>query len=421
MAISVYGLNHKSASIDIREKVNFSLEQQIILLNRLLEVPAVQQAVVLATCNRTEIYIDQENTEAVLALLSEFSGLEVSELREVLYCHHGVKAVEHIMSVACGLDSLVVGESQILGQLKQAVIQANEYSALGAEFHTLFQRVFALAKRVRTTTEIGACPVSIASIAIQLMRQHLHTLTDKQVMLVGAGSTVKLAARYLKDQQVEGMIFANRDYEKAVILAGEFGGKAIPLQELGQYLPQVDAVFSATASERPILGKGAVESAMKLRHNKPMLLLDMAVPRDIEPEVVEISGIVLRCIDDLKDIAGQHVKSREHAAEKVKKVVCEQAHEFWQWYTQQDALQLIRLFREQVGAMRDQEVEKATRLLQQGIDPQLVLQRLAHAVTNKLLHEPSVQMRQACLQGKVEFLQTVKDLFALDDGEARQG
>lgn len=413
MNLTVCGLSHKTAPLPIREKIAIKQDEKAELLLSLLARADISQAVILSTCNRTEIYTDAKNTESVIEVLLKHADISADVLASCLYEYHGFSAVEHIMSVACGLDSMVMGEPQILGQMKEAVAFSNEYQALDHRFHTLFQRVFALAKHVRTTTEIGVCPVSIASIAVSLVKKELGDFTDKKALLIGASDTNRLALNYLRQQGLQDITIASRSLEKAQTIALPVNGKAITLTDIKHHLPHVDMVLSATLSEIPLLGKGLIEQAMKARENRKLILMDLAVPRDIEPEVADLPHILLFSIDDLKDIANLHVESRSHAAIQARKSITKHAEEYMQWLQSLESVEAIRTFRNRVSTLREEELQKAYRLLAQGTAPDIVLERLANRLTNKLMHIPSVHMRQACTEGSKEILEKMQTWFTV--------
>jgi glutamyl-tRNA reductase len=415
MTLLVIGINHKTAPLSVREKMSFSKEHQITLLKELLDEADINEAVVLTTCNRTEIYTDCPIAEPVLNTILCNSSINREELQNSLYIYKDILAVEHIMTVACGLDSMVLGEQQILGQMKTAVNLAAEHKSIDRYFHTLFQRVFTLAKRVRTTTEIGACPVSIASIAVKLASQHFDKPDQLNVLLLGAGDTINLVSKYLFKNGFNNITIASRHIEKAKALADLFGGQGISLTDIASHLPTADIIMSATASEVPILGKGRIESALKVREkDSPLFLVDMAVPRDIEAEVAELENASLYTIDDLKSVAESNLDERKHAAKQATASIKEHAADYMQWLNGLESTDMIRAFRSHVDSIKQNELDKAYQLLAQGIDPQQVLGSLANNLTKKIMHEPSIKMRSACEYGRTELLKTVQELFAIN-------
>ena len=330
MAIFALGINHKTAPVGLREKVAFAPEQVHEALRELATATAVTDAVILSTCNRTELYFNGTNNQAehVIAWLAQFHQLKVNELQPHLYLHYDRLAAEHLMRVAAGLDSLVLGEPQILGQVKQAYNQSRQAGTINPHFERLFQKTFAVAKDVRTNTDIGANAVSVAFAAVSLARQIFGKLEKVQVLLIGAGETIELVARHLAEQGAKELTVANRTYERAVLLAEQFNAKVITLSQVPMQLPQADIVISSTASTLPIVGKGMVEQALKKRRHKPMFLVDLAVPRDIEQQVAELEDAYLYTVDDLQSIVAQNVSSRQQAAEQAGVIIRQGADDF---------------------------------------------------------------------------------------------
>ncbi|MDQ5891685.1 MAG: glutamyl-tRNA reductase, partial [Pseudomonadota bacterium] len=306
MTLLALGINHKTAPVSLRERVVFSPDKLGVALDSLLQQPLVQGGVVLSTCNRTELYLsvdEQENQrEQLIRWLCEYHQLRPEDVNGSLYWHQDNAAVSHLMRVASGLDCLVLGEPQILGQVKKAFAESQRGHSLSSELERLFQKSFTVAKRVRTETDIGASAVSVAFAACTLARQIFESLADVTVLLVGAGETIELVARYLREHKVQKMVIANRTRERAQALATEVGADVITLAELDEQLVQADIVISSTASTLPIIGKGMMERTLKARRNQPMLMVDIAVPRDIEPEVGKLPNVYLYSVDDLHAI-----------------------------------------------------------------------------------------------------------------------
>jgi glutamyl-tRNA reductase len=419
MTIRVFGINHETADISVREKVVVNQRQLPDVLRLLLAEEAVSEVIVLSTCNRTEIYFDAESAEVGCQFFQSYFSITDRDIEKYFYAYEGLEAIEHIMQVACGLNSMVLGEPEILGQMKTAVNVANEYQAIGTYFHKLFQKVFTIAKQVRSVTEIGVCPVSVASIAVKLAKRIFEDFHQTTVLLIGAGDTMKLVSKYLHKQGAAKIIVASRDIEKANAVADVCGGVGIRIGEIIKYLSEADIVMSATSSELPILGKGTVETALKKRKQKPIFMVDMAVPRDIEPQVQALENVYLYTIDDLKAIAEENVKVREHSADKAAQQIQFAAKAFLTWQDAQDSMTTIRSFREYVVDVQKIELEKAHKLLEQGADKKNVLERFAYNFTNKILHRPSVQIRQAGFEGRTDFLDMVQELFELDERDEK--
>lgn len=419
MAFLALGINHKTASVDIRERVAFTPEQMVEALRQLCEKTPSSEAAILSTCNRSELYLQQDSLQAerVLQWLADYHSLSLDELRQCAYVHADEQAVRHMMRVACGLDSLVLGEPQILGQMKSAYAVAREAGTLGPLLGRLFQATFSTAKTVRTDTAIGENPVSVAFAAVSLARQIFSRLENMQALLIGAGETITLVARHLHEQGVRRIVVANRTLERARNLADELGARAVLLSEIPDELVNSDIVISSTASQLPILGKGAVERALKLRKHKPMFMVDIAVPRDIEPQVGELEDVYLYTVDDLHEVVQENLKSRQGAALAAEELVSLGTDEFMARLRELAAVDVLKAYRQQAERLRDEELAKAQRLLQNGGTPEDVLAQFARGLTNKLLHAPSVQLKRLSADGRLEALAVAQELFALDEAK----
>ena len=419
MHLVTYGINHTTAPVAVREKLSFDADKLPLALASLMLHDSVIEAVIVSTCNRTEIYchLDEDYDNSVLLWLHNFQQQDPQALQSYLYRYEGADAVRHLFRVACGLDSLVLGEPQILGQLKTAYTQALNAQALGKSLGRLFQHAFAVAKQVRTDTAIGNSPVSVAFAAVSLAKQIFSNLAESTAMLIGAGETIELVARHLFDNGIQRLIIANRTVEKAHLLATSVNGYAISLSEIPAHLAEADIVISSTASQLPILGKGTVESALKQRKRKPIFMVDIAVPRDIEAEVGQLEDIYLYTVDDLHDIIEENLQSRRDAAKQAEEIIDTQADHFAGWMRSQDAVPVIRAIRDQGQMLSAQAVEKALRQLEQGTEAEMVLTELARTLTNKLLHEPSRQLRQSAFESDEAnpMIAAARRLFNLKD------
>ena len=415
MTLLTLGLNHKTAPLDIRERVSFGPDIIVGALRSLCKRSGVDESVILSTCNRTEIYalFSNSDPEEMACWVSDFHGLELETIAPYLYSRHGADAVRHLLRVASGLDSMVLGEPQILGQVKAAYQTAVEAGSTGKLLGRLFQHSFTVAKQVRTDTAIGKSPVSIAFAAVSLARQIFSELAAQTALLIGAGETIELAARHLHQQNIGRIIIANRTLERAHGLANQFGGYAIALTEIPAHLAEVDIIISSTASPLPILGKGTVESALKKRRHQPMFMVDIAVPRDIEAEVANLQDVYLYTVDDLKEVIEENIRSRAEAAEQAQEIIDLHTEEFMAWLRSLDAVSMIQNYRKQAEEIRDQVLQRAVRQLQNGKSADQVLHFLAHTLTNKLLHTPSTQIREAGSRGQVELLQAADRLFKI--------
>ncbi|NUU66665.1 glutamyl-tRNA reductase [Enterobacteriaceae bacterium BIT-l23] len=418
MTLLALGINHKTAPVSLRERVTFSPDTLDQALESLLAQPMVQGGVVLSTCNRTELYLsveEQENLqEALVRWLCDYHGLDETEVRNSLYWHQDNDAVSHLMRVASGLDSMILGEPQILGQVKKAFADSARGHLHASDLERMFQKSFSVAKRVRTETEIGASAVSVAFAACTLARQIFESLSEVTVLLVGAGETIELVARHLREHQVRHMIIANRTRERARELADEVGAEVIGLPEIDERLAQADIIISSTASPLPIIGKGMVERALKARRNQPMLLVDIAVPRDVEPEVGKLANAYLYGVDDLQSIIQHNMAQRQAAAVQAETIVAQETGEFMGWLRAQSASATIREYRGQAEQVRDELTSKALAALQQGGDAEAVLQELSRKLTNRLIHAPTKSLQQAARNGDDERLNILRDSLGLD-------
>lgn len=420
MTLLTLGINHKTAPVSIRERVAFTPEKLKEALREICSASQLQEAAILSTCNRTEVYCSVDGIDArrILAWMSEYHGLNQAELEACAYLYRDEAAVRHIMRVACGLDSMVLGEPQILGQLKTAYAAAQEAGCVGGFLDRLFQRTFSVAKRVRTETRIGENPVSVAYAAVHLAQRIFSDLHDSRALLIGAGETIELVARHLSEAGVRKMIVANRTMARAQALAAEFGATAIPLTDIPKALEEVDILIASTASQLPILGKGAVERAIKARKHRPIFMVDLAVPRDIEEEVAELADVFLYTVDDLQQVIEENIRSRQGAAEEAEHLIEAGAAEFMYHLRSLSAVSVLRQFREQTEATRDQEVAKALKALERGEPAEQVVQAMARALTNKFLHHPSVQVRKASAEGRLEVSDWLRELHQLPPEDA---
>lgn len=421
MAFLALGINHKTASVAVRERVAFTPEQMVEALQQLCRLTPSSEAAILSTCNRSELYLqlDEVDVQAVLAWLAGYHGLPLSDLQACAYVHENEQAVRHMMRVACGLDSMILGEPQILGQLKSAYAVAREAGTVGPLLGRLFQATFSTAKSVRTDTAIGENPVSVAFAAVSLAKQIFADLHRSQALLIGAGETITLVARHLHEQGIKRIVVANRTLERASSLAEQFGAHAILLADIPDELINSDIVISSTASQLPILGKGAVERALKKRRHKPIFMVDIAVPRDIEPEVGELDDVYLYSVDDLHEVIEENLKSRQGAARAAEDMVAVGAEEFMARLRELAAVDVLRAYRQQAESLRDDELQKAQRQLANGASADEVLAQLARSLTNKLLHAPSVQLKKLSAEGRLDALALAQELFALDEGERK--
>lgn len=418
MALLAFGINHNTASLDLRERVAFAPEQMSDALEDARRAAALEEVAILSTCNRTEIYanLQHSGTEPPLLLMEwlvRYHSLSLKDLEACYYWHRDDAAVRHMMKVASGLDSLVLGEPQILGQMKSAYAVAHGVGTVRAALHGAFQQVFTVAKRVRTETAIGENPVSVAYAAVSLASQIFSDLKQDTALLIGAGETIELVARHLSQQGVKKIIVANRTLGRARQLAEHFGAEAILLADIPEQLHRADIVVSSTASQLPLLGKGAVESALKRRKHKPIFMVDIAVPRDIEAEVGELEDVYLYTVDDLREVIEANRKTRREAALKADTIIDQGVAMYQSELRALNSVSTIKAYRRKAEVLRDEELAKAQRLLASGTDPQQVLSQLARNLTNKLLHAPTAKLKQASATGRSDVIGITQELFEL--------
>ena len=415
MPILALGLNHHTAPVDIRERAAIAEGQLGDALNTLRQIDAVNEAAIVSTCNRTEIYcgMDTQDAKVVVDWMHSYFKLRDQGFEPYLFHHSDRDAVRHLMRVCSGLDSMILGEPQILGQIKSAYRDAYDHGALGSELSTLFQTAFSVAKQVRTDTAIGNSPVSVAFAAVSLARQIFTDLSQQSALLIGAGETIQLAARHLKAAGVGSIRIANRTVERAALLADEVGGEAIALSEMPTALPNADIIISSTASTLPILGKGAVQRALKERRFRSQLIVDIAVPRDVEAEVNDIDGVFLYTVDDLQAVIEENRQSRHDAAVEAEEIVSSQVDLFMRKLQSLEANDSIRAYRTKINTIKQTAVDKSLKQLQSGQDPEEVLQQLAHTLSNKVMHAPTTRMREAAELGDSHLLDAARTLLDL--------
>ena len=422
MTLFVFGINHTTAPVDVREKLAFAPEITAPALQQLVSQTDISEAAILSTCNRTEVYgrlatdgaqVDEPHL-MIAQWLSEFHHVALDQVQHHSYFKKADQTVKHMMRVASGLDSMVVGEPQILGQLKSSFSVARQEKTATSHLVRMFQSAFNMAKYVRTHTAIGENPVSVAFAAVAMARQIFARLEDQTALLIGAGNTIELVARHLSDAGVKKIIVANRTLARAQELAHEFNTQAVLLADIPDHLASADIVISSTASQLPILGKGAVERALKQRKHKLMFMVDIAVPRDIEAEVGELDDVYLYTVDDLKDVIDEGMRSRQEAAKAAEVMIEEGLVTYLEYERSLDAVDTIRDYRQRMEAVRDDELERAMVLLSKGEDPQLVMQRLARGLTNKMMHAPTVQLKKASALGDDKSLALLQTLFDLN-------
>lgn len=416
MHVLSLGLNHTTAPVAVRERAAVAADHLDEALKDIRKQGEIEEATILSTCNRTEVYchVPSDRIQVVSEWLCDFHELNREEVSPYLYAHPDQHAVKHAFRVASGLDSMVLGEPQILGQMKTAFAHAHRNGNTGKVLNRLFQTTFSVAKAVRTSTSIGSHAVSVAYAAVALAKQIFSDISKQTVLLVGAGETIELACRHLYGQGVRNIIVANRTLERAETLASQFSAQAITLHELPTRLAEADMVFSSTGSTLPILGKGAFESALKQRRNKPMFVVDLAIPRDVESQVGDLRNVYLYTVDDLNQVVNDNVANRQQAAIEAEKIVEEHALRFMHWYQNLDAVPTIRQMRQQTREIAAVELAQARRRMEAGDSPDQVLQMFAHALSQKFMHLPTETLRQ---KHDEHLLAAARELFDLDAPE----
>lgn len=421
MHIIVVGLNHKTAPVELREKLHFPSENIEEPLKRVTSLPQISEALILSTCNRVEIVAVtrdiREGTEEIRNFLSSYHGIPMSRLDSCLYSYDSYDAIKHIFQVASGLDSMVMGEPQILGQLKDAYSLTNKYKTSDVILHRFLHRAFSVAKKVRTETKIATSAVSISYAAVELAKKIFDTLKNKVVMLIGAGEMSELAARHLLNHGVKEILIANRTYSRAVKLAEELGGRPAVFEDITLFLDQADIVISSTGSAHYIIRSDDVVRVLKIRKHKPMFFIDIAVPRDIDPKINDISNVYLYDIDDLEGVVDTNIKMREEEARKAERIIEKEIEQFNKWLGTLSAVPTVISLRERFEEIRKKEVEKTISSLNGSskIDAK-ALDALTTSIINKILHYPVTQLKTLdnTREGNY-FVDAVRKLFDLEE------
>ncbi|MFT3849354.1 MAG: glutamyl-tRNA reductase [Propionivibrio sp.] len=395
MALFTLGINHRTAPLEVREQLAFHAEELRRALSDLLSGGHVHEAAILLTCNRTELYCQADTPQAAIDWLADYRRVPAHVIEPYLYAHPDRDAVRHAFRVASGLDSMVLGEPQILGQMKEAVRIARESGALGTTLNKLFQSSFAVAKDVRLTTAIGANIVSMAAASVRLAERIFESIADQKVLFIGAGEMIELCATHFAARSPKQIVIANRTIDRGRALADRFGATAIRLEDVGERLGEFDIVVSCTASQLPIIGLGLVERAIKARRHRPMFMVDLAVPRDVEVEVGGLNDVFLYTVDDLAQVVESGIESRNSAVVDAEAIVATRVEGFLHWLQTRETVPVIRSLRDSAERMRRHEMEHAMKLLAKGEDPASVLDQLSQRLTNKFLHAPTQALTQA--------------------------
>lgn len=413
MQLFAFGINHQTAPLSIREQVAFHAERMEAALHDLTTRTAVKEAAILSTCNRTEVYCNTAHSETALDWLASYHEIKRSHIAPYLYALPQAEAARHAFRVASGLDSMVLGETQILGQMRQAVKTAEHAGTMGMLLHKLFQRTFSVAKEVRTSTEIGASSVSMAAAAVRLAERIFPSVAEQKVLFIGAGEMIELCATHFAARHPKHILVANRTVARAQTLADRFNGSAIGLAELPEHLASYDIVVTCTASQLPILGKGMVERALKARRHRPMFMVDLAVPRDIETEVAELGDVFLYTVDDLGEVVKQGMDSRQAHVSQAEAIIESRVDDFVHWMETRELVPTIRGLRDHAERYRRHEMERAQKMLARGDDPSEVIEVLSRALTNKFLHLPTHALSHAHDSDRHELVTLLSRLYAL--------
>lgn len=430
MNIIVVGLSHKTASVDIREKVAFSPTNMGKPLKALVDIPDITEAIIVSTCNRVEIYATTHDIAGGIArvkrFLADYHNLSLENIESHLYAHHGEEAIRHVFRVASSLDSMVVGEPQILGQIKTSYGYAAEFKSSGIILNRFLHKAFSVAKRVRTETKIASSAVSVAFAAVELSRKIFDELSDKTVMLIGAGEMCELAAKHFLNNGVRGVMVTNRTFERAERLAEEFGGRAVPFDELFEYLHKADIILSSTGAPHCIIGPRDLEEVMRRRKHKPMFFIDIAVPRDIDPKVNDVENVYLYTVDDLQEVVQVNLAQRAEEAKKAEEIIQQEIGQFFKWLSSLEVTPTIVALRAKFDEIRRAELEKTIATWKDlPPDAQKRLESLTNAMMNKLLHPPTSLLKKAGQGGRTDlYIDALRALFELQtdsDGDQELG
>lgn len=413
MNLLALGVNHQTCPLAVRERLAIDAEALPTALGALRAALGLDEVAIISTCNRTEIFVRGTAPEStqVAAWLAQWAGLSAARVEEYSYAHRDQAAVNHLYRVACGLDSMILGEPQILGQIKEAYHRARAAGTLGGALERLFQSAFSTAKRVRTETRIGANPVSVAFASVKLAQQVFGDLRQVQCLLIGAGDTIELAARHLAELGVKRLTIANRTVENAQWLAERCHGRAVPLHDLASELPDADLVIASTAARSPIISRSQLRTALASRRHRPMLVVDLGVPRDVEPQAADLDDLFLYNVDDLAGVIEDNLRSRREAALEAQAIIELAAEHYMAWWRGSEGLSVVRDLRARAESQRVALLDRALAQIDSGRDPKEVLRRFGQSLTNRLLHPPSIALRAAARRGDLELLNAAERLF----------
>ncbi len=416
MPLHILGLNHTTAPVEIREQVIYSGDDIARALAELVQLQGIDEAVILSTCNRTEFYLNSDDG-GVTALASWLKGDQSlsKDAEAALFTLNNEEAIRHLFRVACGLDSMVLGEPQILGQLKDAFRQAEQSATVGSQLSRLFQHTFSVAKKVRTDTEIGSSPVSVAYAAVNLANQFFAGFSKHTALLIGAGVTIELVARHLSSKGIGRMFVANRDFDRAQKIASQFDGFALPLSEIEGTLPEADILISSTSSTEPIVTTEQMQSAIRARKRRPIFAVDIAVPRDLEAGIGDLDDVYLYTIDDLDKVIVEGQSNREAAAVDAARILNEETQRYLSIERSKEVAPIITALRDHGDTLRHEVLAQARRRLAKGADQDEVLEFVTASLLKKLLHQPSVRLREAGEQSDQAFIDAIRELFGLEN------
>ncbi len=413
--VLTFGLNHVSAPVSVRERVSFPIDLLKPALDGLRSTfgQSVKEAAILSTCNRTEIYCaaDPQVSEHLPSWLADFNSLETGSLQPHLYRYQQNDAVRHAFRVASGLDSMVLGEPQILGQMKDAVRAASAAGSLGTLLHQLFQRTFSVAKEVRSQTAIGAHSVSMAAAAVRLAERVFGDLSQASVLFIGAGEMIELCATHFAALGPRHMVVANRTLERADMLASRYAARTMKLSDIPDKIADFDVIVSCTASSLPILGLGMVERATRSRRHRPMVMVDLAVPRDIETEVGRLADVYLYTVDDLGRMVQSGTDARRAAVVQAEAIIETRVQNFMHWLQNREIVPAIIDFQQAADQVRQSELDRARRMLARGDSPELVMEQLAHGLTQKYLHGPMAALNRSESDERQQLLELLPRLL----------
>ena len=417
MGLVTIGMNHKTAALDIREKLSVDKDESHQILKKLYSMPVIDEVFLLSTCNRTELYCEMDDMQYVNNIsewLLKQKGLSIEDFEDNIYSFSDSSVVRHALNVASGLDSMVIGEPQILGQFKNAFNEANNAGTIGKNLDRLFQYAFSTAKEVRTDTKIGANSLSIANVAVSLTDQFYDDLSEKNALLVGAGETIYIAAKNLRKKNIKNIFIANRTLENAEMIAKEVSGKALSLKEIPEQLKYSDIIISAVSGNIPLIGKGAIETSLKHRKHKPIYMVDLGVPRNIESEVKDLPDIFLYTLDNMQDLIKKNYKARKEAAIDAQHIINTKVEEYMKWRKSQSAFSIIKLYREDCEDIRKDCLEKSLNQLKLGKDPIDVIDQLSVNLTSKLSHKPTLALNKAGQTNNRKLINLVCDIFLIN-------